>query len=246
MQRELKTTLILLAVGAGILLGQAAVGPGPAGSAPVGNPLQIAGSDGKDLRTVSTDSSGNVNVNVQGTVPVSGACPNPCPVTQSGTWTVQPGNTANTTPWLFTVYQGGNAAAVSAANALKVDGSAVTQPVSGTFNPLPQSTSTYATTPYDLAATAATNIKASGGNVYGWFGYNPNSAVCFLQFYNSASPSLGTSVLHPFGIPPGAAWNLGNGIPMFNLSTAISTGQTTTSSGSTQCSSAMVLTILYD
>lgn len=36
------------------------------------------------------------------------------PVTQSGTWTVQPGNTANTTAW-------------------KVDGSAVTQPVSGTF-----------------------------------------------------------------------------------------------------------------
>jgi hypothetical protein len=35
------------------------------------------------------------------------------PVTQSGTWTVQPGNTANTTAW-------------------KVDGSAVTQPVSGT------------------------------------------------------------------------------------------------------------------
>lgn len=35
-------------------------------------------------------------------------------VTQSGTWTMQPGNTANTTAW-------------------KVDGSAVTQPVSGTF-----------------------------------------------------------------------------------------------------------------
>jgi hypothetical protein len=35
-------------------------------------------------------------------------------VVQSGTWTVQPGNTANTTAW-------------------KVDGSAVTQPVSGTF-----------------------------------------------------------------------------------------------------------------
>lgn len=39
-------------------------------------------------------------------------------VTQSGTWTVQPGNTANTTAW-------------------KVDGSAVTQPVSGTVTVLP-------------------------------------------------------------------------------------------------------------
>lgn len=52
--------------------------------------------------------------------------------TQSGTWTVQPGNTANTTPWLTTINQGGNSATVTASNALKVDGSAVTQPVSGT------------------------------------------------------------------------------------------------------------------
>lgn len=46
----------------------------------------------------------------QATQPVSGTVA----ATQSGTWTVQPGNTANTTAW-------------------KVDGSAVTQPVSGTF-----------------------------------------------------------------------------------------------------------------
>lgn len=52
--------------------------------------------------------------------------------TQSGTWTLSPGNTANTTPWLMTINEGGNAASVTASNALKVDGSAVTQPVSGT------------------------------------------------------------------------------------------------------------------
>lgn len=48
----------------------------------------------------------------QATQPVSIAAT--LAVAQSGTWTVQPGNTANTTAW-------------------KVDGSAVTQPVSGTF-----------------------------------------------------------------------------------------------------------------
>lgn len=54
----------------------------------------------------------------QGAVPVSGTVTanqgtagSAWPVSQSGTWTVQPGNTANTTAW-------------------KVDGSAVTQPVS--------------------------------------------------------------------------------------------------------------------
>lgn len=51
---------------------------------------------------------------------------------ESGTWTVQPGNTPNTAPWLITISQGGNAATVTAGNALKVDGSAVTQPISGT------------------------------------------------------------------------------------------------------------------
>jgi hypothetical protein len=54
-------------------------------------------------------------------------------VGQSGTWTVQPGNAANTTPWLTSLNAGGNTATISAGGALKVDGSAATQPVSGTF-----------------------------------------------------------------------------------------------------------------
>ena len=53
--------------------------------------------------------------------------------TQSGTWTMQPGNTVNTSPWLFSLSQGGNTAQVNAQGALKVDGSGVTQPVSGTL-----------------------------------------------------------------------------------------------------------------
>ena len=36
--------------------------------------------------------------------------------TQSGVWTVQPGNTANSTPWLTTINQGGNSAPVITAN----------------------------------------------------------------------------------------------------------------------------------
>lgn len=55
------------------------------------------------------------------TQPISGTVA----ATQSGTWTVQPGNTANTTAW-------------------KVDGSAVTQPVSGTVA-VTQSTSPWVT-----------------------------------------------------------------------------------------------------
>lgn len=57
--------------------------------------------------------------------------------TQSGIWTVEPGNTPNTSPWLFTINQGGNSATVSAGGALKVDGSGATQPVSGTVTAIP-------------------------------------------------------------------------------------------------------------
>ena len=112
--------------------------------------------------------------------------------------------------------------------------------------PVPQSSSTYATPAFDLSATAATQVKASGGNVYGWFGFNPNSTTCYLQFYNSASATLGTGVLHPFGVVAGGSFNVTPGsVAMFNLSTAISTGQTTTATGSSQCSSPMTITILY-
>ena len=44
----------------------------------------------------------------------------PVNAAQSGIWTVQPGNTANTTPWLATISQGGNTANVSVNNTLKV------------------------------------------------------------------------------------------------------------------------------
>jgi len=106
------------------------VGAAANGAAVAGNPVLVAGSDGTNARSIKTANDGTVRVDPTGTTtqPVSGTVA----ATQSGTWTVQPGNTANTTPWLITISQGGNSATVTASNALKVDGSAVTQPVSGT------------------------------------------------------------------------------------------------------------------
>ena len=75
------------------------------------------------LLPAALGAGGGLKVDGSGTaLPVSGAVG----ATQSGIWTVQPGNTANTTAW-------------------KVDGSAVTQPVSGTVT---------ATVPANAAATA--------------------------------------------------------------------------------------------
>lgn len=72
-------------------------------------PVVLRNSSGTEIATsaapVRVDPTGSTTQPVSGTVTA----------TQGGTWTVQPGNTANTTAW-------------------KVDGSAVTQPVSGTVS----------------------------------------------------------------------------------------------------------------
>jgi hypothetical protein len=115
-------------------------------------------------------------------------------------------------------------------------------------NTIPQASSTYALSVVDIAATAATTVKATAGNVWGWYGFNPNTSTCYLQFYNTTTgnTSLGTNALHPFGIPTGAAFNVSPGsLAWFNFSTAITTGQTTTATGSTQCTTAMTVTIMF-
>jgi hypothetical protein len=77
--------------------------------------------------------SGTVAVSaVSGTSTVSGTVA----ATQSGTWTVQPGNTANTTAW-------------------KVDGSAVTQPISGAVT----QSGTWTVQPGNTANTTAWLMK---------------------------------------------------------------------------------------
>lgn len=126
------------------------------------------------------------------TQPISGTVS----ASQSGTWTVQPGNTANTTAWkvdgsavtqpvsgtitanigtsgslaLDATLTGGtqksklvdaggtNVATISAGGALKVDGSATTQPVSGTFFQVTQPVSG----PLTDAQLRATPVPVSG------------------------------------------------------------------------------------
>ncbi len=62
-------------------------------------------------------------------------------------------------------------------------------------------------------STALTNsaqtIKGSAGQLGGWYIYNPNAVVCYVNFYNATSPSVGTtSPLMLLAIPPAAAANL--------------------------------------
>lgn len=78
-----------------------------------GGSLTVDGSVNATLAAETTKVIGTVNIAAAQTIATTNAGTFAVQSAQSGTWTVQPGNTANTTAW-------------------KVDGSAVTQPVSGT------------------------------------------------------------------------------------------------------------------
>lgn len=95
--------------------------------------------DGTGDTTQANVSTGRLHVDGSGvTQPVSGTVS--ANASQTGTWTVQPGNTANTTPWLATIGQGGNTAAVNASSQLSVNcancsGSGVSHQDKAVFTP---------------------------------------------------------------------------------------------------------------
>jgi hypothetical protein len=83
------------------------------------------------------------------------------PATESGTWTVQPGNTPNTSPWLFA---GSGTAGTPAGGVLSVQGvgSGTALPISAASLPLPTGAATSAN---QTNATQKTQIVDGSGNV---------------------------------------------------------------------------------
>lgn len=136
--------------------------------------------------------------------------------TQTGTWTVQPGNTPNTTPWLSKINDGTNSAAVDATHGLKVlafiDSSSVNpngQAAMANSAPvvIASDQSALKTTPLasasangqtssrvdSAASTNATSLKASAGTIVNIDVFNVAAYDVFLKFYNKASaPTVGT------------------------------------------------------
>ncbi len=101
------------------------------------------------------------------------------PASQSGAWTVQPGNTPNTTPWLATE----TPAASGGASIYSVNSS-------GAAN-------------QDAAA-----IKGSAGQVYGYSLFNTTASARYVKLYNLASgaTSASTPVIRIF-LPAGGGAN---------------------------------------
>lgn len=86
-----------------------------------------------------------------------------------------------------------------------------------------------------LVATAQV-IKASAGNLYGYYFYNPESAVTFVHFYNTAAASVTVGTTNPLftiPVPATSAANLSFPYPVGFSNAGWSIAATTTAGGNT-------------
>lgn len=145
--------------------------------------------------------------------------------TQSGTWTVQPGNTANTTAW-------------------KVDGSAVTQPVSASSLPLPTGAATAAKQPaLGAAGTASSDVIT----VQGITSMTPlkvdGSAVVQPISDNSGSITVDNGGTFAVQAAQSGTWNVTNVSGTVSLPTGASTAAKQPALGTAGSSSADVISV---
>lgn len=93
----------------------------------------------------------------------------------------------------------------------------------------------------------ATSLKASAGQVYGWYIYNPNASAVYVQFFNTlvGSVTVGTTApVYSIGIPATSGANVFNAIGIAH-STAIVIAITTTRAGSTAPGSSVDYNVFY-
>lgn len=98
-----------------------------------------------------------------------------------------------------------------------------------------------------LVATAQV-IKASAGKLYGYYAYNPEAAVSFVHFYNTAAASVTVGTTNPLftlAIPAGSAANLMSEIGITFSNAGWSCAATTTAGGNTAPSTGVSLVAWY-
>lgn len=131
-----------------------------------------------------------------------------------------------------------------------------TQPVSGTFWQATQpvsfaasgSASVATSVSHQISSTSTFNpVDASAGNLYGLYAFNPNATPCYIQVYNSAAPTIGTTgAILVFEVQAGLTVSIPPAaIAMANFSTAITFATTTTDSGATLCTTGLSTNVFY-
>jgi len=98
-----------------------------------------------------------------------------------------------------------------------------------------------------LVATAQA-VKASAGQLYGYYAYNPEAAVTFVHFYNTAAASVTVGTTNPLftiAIPAGSAANLmfPHGVTFSNAGWSVAA--TTTAGGNTAPATGVSLVAWY-
>ena len=98
-----------------------------------------------------------------------------------------------------------------------------------------------------LVATAQA-IKASAGQLYGYYAYNPEAAVTFVHFYNTAAASVTVGTTNPLftiAIPAGSAANLTFPYGVTFSNAGWSCAATTTAGGNTAPATGVSLVAWY-
>ena len=98
-----------------------------------------------------------------------------------------------------------------------------------------------------LVATAQA-VKASAGQLYGYYVYNPEAAVTFLHWYNTAAASVTVGTTNPmmsFAIPAGAAANLSFPAGVVFSNAGWSVAATTTAAGNSAPATGLSLVAWY-
>jgi hypothetical protein len=104
----------------------------------------------------------------------------------------------------------------------------------------------YTKAAWTAQTTTVRTVKGSAGKLGGYYIYNPNTSVAYVQLFDTASSvTLGTTVPDVvLGIPASAGANLLNDTGI-DFTTGIKFAVTTTATGNTAPSTGLDLTLFY-
>jgi hypothetical protein len=103
----------------------------------------------------------------------------------------------------------------------------------------------WATFPIDALSNTPVVVNTTNGEFGGYYYFNPNSSPAYIQLFKTANPTVGTTAHNAvYGIPANAGANIEfkRGV---DVGPVFSVAATTTASGASAPSSAIVVTLLY-
>lgn len=97
-------------------------------------------------------------------------------------------------------------------------------------------------------SNAAQAIKASAGQLYGWYIFNPNATPVYIPIYNVAAGSVTVGTTNSamvLGIPPTSAANILSAVGIEFTNAGFSAAATTTPDGNTAPATSLVVQFFY-